>query len=113
MSSIPIPSCPTGLYYALTLDPSGDSFWIGERFSGEVYQVDVVSAAILQQFNAGVVGPQMNGLSIYVPQETTAITLDHFQVNNGVNGSSLFITLAFTGLLTTIVALYHRKRTKL
>lgn len=104
---------PTGLYYALTLDPSDDSFWVGERFSGEVYQVDIESADIMQQFNAGVVGPQMNGLSIYVPQETTAITLDSFQANNGVNGSHLFVTLALAGLFTTLAAMYHHKRTSL
>ncbi len=101
---------PTGLYYALTLDPSGDSFWVGERFSGEVYQVDVVSATILQQFNAGVVGPQMNGLSIYVPQETTAITLDSFQGESGNSGLGFAIGLTVVGLATTLVSAYRRKR---
>jgi hypothetical protein len=39
--------------FSLNLDPSGTAFWTGDFATGEVWEVDIATGAILEQWNSG------------------------------------------------------------
>ncbi len=43
----------SGVDFALNLDPSGTAFWTADLGSGEVWEVDIATGNILQQWNSG------------------------------------------------------------
>ncbi len=43
----------TGLDFALNLDPNGKDFWTGDSSSGNIWEVNIATGAIDQQFNSG------------------------------------------------------------
>lgn len=99
---------PDSFYYALTLDPGGETFWTADRFSGEIYEVNIDDGTIVQQFNAGLVGPQLKGLVVFHPQEFTAISLDTFDAQNA--GFPLLpLGLGIMAGLTAAIALIRRR----
>ncbi len=50
------------LLFALNLDPDGKSFWTAEYLSGRVYQIDIATGAITQQWETGA---GISGLSVF------------------------------------------------
>lgn len=54
----------SGILFALNLDPDGLHFWTAEIFSGTVYQVDIATGAITQQWNASPL-TDVAGLSVF------------------------------------------------
>jgi hypothetical protein len=44
-----LPGCG-GLLFAVSVDPDGTSFWTGDSASGDVWQVDMATGAVLQTF---------------------------------------------------------------
>jgi PEP-CTERM motif len=52
-----------GLDFALNLDPNGTDFWTGDITSDNVWEVNIATGAIDQQWNAG--GRDLYGLSVF------------------------------------------------
>ena len=50
--------------FALNLDPNGTAFWTADLASGEVWEVDIATGTILQQWNSGFPG-STGGLAVF------------------------------------------------
>jgi hypothetical protein len=46
-----LPGCQ-GLLFAVSVDPDGTSFWTGDSFSGNIWQVDLATGQVLQTIDA-------------------------------------------------------------
>ena len=57
-----MPSCGNSLF-AMSIDPSGTSFWTADSSSGNIYQVDIASGAVMQTISTGGLGGVF-GLSV-------------------------------------------------
>ena len=56
----------TSLLFALNLDPNSTDFWTADYFSGNVFEVNIATGAIDQQWNAGLVGGgPLGGLAVF------------------------------------------------
>ncbi len=51
-------------FFALNLDPDNSSFWTAGYFSGNIYQIDIATGALLSSFNAPP-NPTLAGLAIF------------------------------------------------
>ena len=72
-----MPGCG-GQLFAMSVDPSGTSFWTGDSASGDIYQVNLASGAIMQTITGA--SGNLYGLSVdnqlevaTPPQTTTAV----------------------------------------
>lgn len=54
----------TGVDFALNLDPSGTAFWTADLGSGEVWEVNIATGSILEQWNTGFPG-FTGGLAVF------------------------------------------------
>ncbi len=61
-----LPGCAQGLF-ALVVDPSGTSFWTGDAYSGDIWQVNIATGAVMQTIATG--SPYLFGLSVDDQQE--------------------------------------------
>ncbi|MEJ2181965.1 MAG: PEP-CTERM sorting domain-containing protein [Nitrospirota bacterium] len=52
----------SGLLFALNLDPDGTSFWTAEYYTGDIYNIDIATGTILNQFD---IDQGISGLSVY------------------------------------------------
>jgi hypothetical protein len=52
------------LWYGLTLDPDGKSFWATDFNTGDVIQFDITTGAVTHSFNAGVTAPNMGAVVV-------------------------------------------------
>jgi outer membrane protein assembly factor BamB len=52
-------------FFAMNLDPDGSSFWTGGYSSGDIYRFDIATGAILDSFNAGILGSSLAGLTVF------------------------------------------------
>jgi hypothetical protein len=57
----------SGIDFALNLDPTGTAFWTADLASGEVWEVDIATGTILQQWNSGFPG-STGGLAVFQEQ---------------------------------------------
>ena len=57
-----MPSCGNSLF-AMSIDPSGTSFWTADSSSGNIYQVNIASGAVMQTISTGGLGGVF-GLSV-------------------------------------------------
>ena len=64
-----LPGCGEGLWN-VAIDPSGTSFWAGDLFSGNIWQVSIASGQVLQSISTN--SPNLSGLSIDGEQEAAA-----------------------------------------
>ena len=48
----PLPDCG-GSLFSLAIDPSGTSFWAGDSYSGNIWQIDLSSGQLLNEVNTG------------------------------------------------------------
>lgn len=72
----------TSLLFAINLDPNGTDFWTADYITHEVFEVNIATGAIDQQWNAGGVGP-LGGLAVFgertvsnpVPEPATMLLL--------------------------------------
>lgn len=53
--------------FALNLDPTGSAFWTADLSTGEVYEVNIATGAVMEQWNDGFPGTTA-GLAIYGEQ---------------------------------------------
>jgi hypothetical protein len=49
--------------FSLNLDPTGNAFWTGDFVSGNVWEVDIATGAIMQQWNSG--SSALFGITVY------------------------------------------------
>lgn len=56
-----MPGC-SGALFSVALDPDGTSFWTGDVYSGDIYQIDLSTGDVLQTISTG--SPYLYGLSI-------------------------------------------------
>ena len=42
-----LPGCQ-GLLFAVSVDPDGTSFWTGDSYSGDIWQIDIATGEVLQ-----------------------------------------------------------------
>ena len=61
--------CTNGLF-GLAIDPTGTTFWTGDAFSGNIWQVDIASMKVLQTISTN--SPFLLGLSVDGGQEAAA-----------------------------------------
>lgn len=54
--------------FALNLDTTGTSFWTGDAATGNVWEVNIATGAIEQQWNTGTGGNTLFGLTVYGEQ---------------------------------------------
>ena len=47
-----MPGCQ-GQLFAVAVDPSGTSFWTGDSFSGNIWQINLATGAVMQTINSG------------------------------------------------------------
>jgi hypothetical protein len=52
------------LWYGLTLDPDGKTFWATDFNTGDVVQFDIVTGTIVRSFNTGVSPPNMGAVAV-------------------------------------------------
>jgi hypothetical protein len=60
MSTIP-DGCADGLFN-VAIDPSGTSFWAGDAYSGDIWQVNIASGQVMQTISTN--SPYLSGLSV-------------------------------------------------
>ena len=48
----PLPGCG-GSLFSLAIDPSGTSFWAGDSYSGNIWQIDLTSGQLMNEVNTG------------------------------------------------------------
>lgn len=97
------------MYFALSLDESGDSFWVGARYSGNVYEVDVATGDILTEFDASILGPQLKGIEVYAPDVVTSVTLQSFDSLNGGTSNKL-AWIVITGIMISGAVVYIKRK---
>jgi hypothetical protein len=51
--------------FSLNLDPTGTSFWTGDFTTGNVWEVNIATGAIEQQWNTGTGGNTLFGLTVF------------------------------------------------
>ena len=64
-----MPFCTNGLF-ALAIDPTGTSFWAGDAFSGNIWQVNIATGQVMQTISTN--SPFLLGLSVDGEQEAAA-----------------------------------------
>ena len=69
-----MPSCGNSLF-AMSIDPSGTSFWTADSSSGNIYQVNIASGTVMQTISTGGLGSVFglsvdNQLQVVAPQTT-------------------------------------------
>ncbi len=57
--------------FSLNLDPSGTAFWTADFATGEVWEVDIATGAILEQWNSGFTSTTF-GVSVFGERGTTS-----------------------------------------
>lgn len=58
--------------FSLNLDPNGVDFWTGDFGSDNIWEVNIATGAIVEQFNAGCGASCLYGISVF--GETTVVT---------------------------------------
>jgi hypothetical protein len=70
-----------GSDFSLNLDPSGTAFWTADSISANVWEVDIATGAILEQWNTGTGGNTVFGVSVFgekgtvTPEPSTLLML--------------------------------------
>ena len=67
----PLPDCG-GSLFSLAIDPSGTSFWAGDSYSGNIWQIDLSSGQRLNEVNTG--AAFLYGLTVENGSEAAATT---------------------------------------
>jgi hypothetical protein len=65
IQTYPKPAGETSILFALNLDPDLTSFWTAGFDSGNIYKIDITTGALLQSFNAGILGGGLGGLAVF------------------------------------------------
>jgi hypothetical protein len=103
-----LPGC-AGQLFAVNLDPNGTSFWTGDSYSGNIWQVDIASGQVLQTISTGsgvLYGLTVNGeinvaTSSPAPPPPATTTLSPTSPTAAVDGQPITLSAVLTSNVPT------------